>query len=308
MEEQVSCRSAHNLPSRASRRRRKIGLCAFVALVAASCCNAEGIIDAAVDVTYDSNLTRAGSSADVRSDAAVSGDFAPKWVLALDESGGATLGADFGGQHYLRYRGLDNAWIGVTAAYRHKTGLGYGAPWVLVEASAAYHDYNVNLRTGPRFYARAECGKRFSEALDAHVGVFFERRRSVYGEPEVPGIPGTVFDGRGSGIDVGAAFAVTETLVISGALAARRGDVVSTTSRGLAIFNASTAIAEDSTFGDELYAYRLRGTTNTVALTASWALDDRSSLNIGYTGERTRVAQGLDYRSNLARLAFLYRY
>ena len=70
----------------------------------------------------------------------------------------------------------------------------------------------------------------------------------------------------GGGVEIGAAYAVTEQLASSGRFASRRGDVVSTTSQGYAIFQASNAIAADPAFGDELYAYRLRGTTNVFSL------------------------------------------
>jgi hypothetical protein len=281
---------------------------AFALLVHAASADAEVLLDASANWGYDDNLTRASSPTDRRTDNALSTTAALQWFYAPTEYDGETLGIFGGGQAYRRYRGLDNGWIGVNAAYRHKMGLGYAAPWWLVAATSAYHRYEDQLRTGRRYGARAELGKRFDERLDAHIAAFYDWRFAAHGESLVPGIPADVYDLRGGGFDVGAAYAVTEQVAISGRFATRRGDVVSTTSQGYAIYQASNAIAEDPTFGSALYAYRLRGTTNTFSLSASWAFNDHASLSVGYSEERTNVAEGLDYRSHLATVTFQYQH
>jgi hypothetical protein len=57
-----------------------------------------------------------------------------------------------------------------------------------------------------------------------------------------------------------------------------------------------------------LFAYRLRGTTYTGALTASYALSDASSLDFAYQYGFTRAAQGLEYTTNAIFLTFVYRH
>jgi hypothetical protein len=86
--------------------------------------------------------------------------------------------------------------------------------------------------------------------------------------------------------------------------------VVSTTRQHQEIFLESDAIAADPAFGDDFFAYRLRGTstTRTVAVTLSWALSDRSSLNFRYADERTSAYEGLDYRGRIAALSFAFSY
>jgi len=112
----------------------------------------------------------------------------------------------------------------------------------------------------------------------------------------------------GQGGYVRAGYAVTEDLLLSAKIAVRRGDVVSTSSETAQVIGAATAIAEDPTFGDDLYDYRLRGTTRMAVVSMSWAVDSRSSLNLSYTGESTSIAAGLDYRSHAASLTYSYRY
>ncbi len=88
----------------------------------------------------------------------------------------------------------------------------------------------------------------------------------------------------------------------------RRGDVVATTHPNLAIFLASDAIGDTGAFGPDFYDYRLRGTTQTGNGTLSYALDDRSSVNLGYAYAFTRAAQNLQYPIHSVSASWVYRY
>ncbi len=186
--------------------------------------------------------------------------------------------------------------------------LGYAAPWILLAASASHDNYHQDIRDGDRVELRAELGKRFTETFDAAFGARFERRYAKNDAPVVPSISGKVFDLRGRSAYVRAGYAVSDQLLLGVDLAVRRGDVVATTRRDFQIFAVSDAIAADPTFGSDFFAYRLRGTTDTAKLTASWALDERSSLNFAYTDERTDAAGGIIYRSHSANLVYAWRY
>lgn len=283
-------------------------LCGILLVLASAPLRAEWLFDADAGAFYDDNLGRASAPADIRAGSAATLALAARWFTSPTEFDGLSVGAAAGGEAYDRYHGLNNVWAVGTALYRHKFGVGLAAPWVLCEFAAGYYDYDFNVRTGARFALRAEAGKRFSEIFDAEIGVFYDRRYGPFGEPDIPGISGKAFNLRGQGVYLRAGYAATENLLLSARLAVRRGDVVSTSAETDQIISAATAIAEDPTFGDELYDYRLRGTTRTTVVTVSWALNERSSLNLSYTGETTNVMAGLDYRSNAASLTYSYRY
>jgi hypothetical protein len=270
--------------------------------------HAEWLFDADAGAFYDNNLGRASSPADFRAGSAATLAIAASWFAAPTESDVLSVGAAVGGEAHDRYHGLNNGWAVGTALYRHKFGVGLSAPWVLGEIAGGYYEYDFNVRTGARFALRAEMGKRLSETFDIEIGAFYDRRYGPFGVPDIPGISGKAFDLRGEGVYFRAGYAVTENLLLSARLAVRRGDVVSTATETDQIISAATAIAEDPTFGDELYDYRLRGTTRTAVVTLSWALNARSSLNLSYTGEATSVMAGLDYRSSMAALTYSYRY
>ena len=178
----------------------------------------------------------------------------------------------------------------------------------MLAASASHDNYREDIRDGDRVELRAELGKRFTESFDAAFGGRLERRFAKNDAPVVPGISGKVFELRARSAYARAGYAVSEQLLLGVELDVRRGDVVATTRRNFQIFVVSDAIAADPTFGSDFFAYRLRGTTDTAKLTASWALDDRSSLNFAYTDERTDAAGGIIYRSHSANLVYAWRY
>jgi len=283
-------------------------LCGILLTVVSTPLRAEWLFDADASLFHDGNLSRASAAADVRADSAATLAIAGRWFAAPTAYDGFTVGGAVGGEAYHRYHGLNNAWALGTARYRHKFGVGLEASWFLGEVAGGYYGYDVDVRTGARYALRLEVGRRLGESLDTEIGAFYDRRYGPFGEPDIPGISGKVFNLSGRGMYVRAAYAMTENLLLSARLAVRRGDVVSTLSETEAIISAATAIAEDPTFGDELYDYRLRGTTRTAVVTISWALNDRASLNLTYTGEATNATAGFDYRSNAANLTLSCRY
>jgi len=282
--------------------------CALVIGCASGAASAAWQLDVDAGFRYDSNLTRAYAPADIRADTAFALDATAGSFRALSGADGLTLGADVRTEAYHRFHGLNLFGVGASAAYRHKFGLGYAAPWLALTVSGAHDDYRGDIRDSNRFEARAELGQRFTAEFDAEFGAVYERRYANNDEPVVPGISGKVFDLRGERIYARAGYAVTDRLLLGVELAARRGDVVASTRRDFEIFVVSDAIAADPAFGPDFFAYRLRGTTDTATLSASWALDDHSSLNLIYADERTDAAGGVAYRSRSASLEFAWRY
>jgi hypothetical protein len=282
--------------------------CALALACATSVSHAALQFDADAGFLYDNNLTRAYAPADIRGDTAFSLDATAGSFWALSGADGLTLAAHGRTELYHRFLGLDWIGAGASASYRHKFGLGSRAPWIAFSVDGAYADYRTDIRDGARIEARAELGKRFTPEFDAAFGGAYERRYARRDEPVVPGISGRVFALRGESLYARVGFAATERLHIGGKLAMRRGDVVATTRPDFDIFVVSDAIAADPAFGAGFFAYRLRGTTDTARISASWALDDRSSLNVVYADERTDAAGGVYYRSHRAELVYAWRH
>jgi Outer membrane protein beta-barrel domain len=271
--------------------------------------HADWEVNASVGAFYGDNLTRAQDAVDKRAAGAGVVNVNATNFIPFTGSDSVTFTVNGRGEAFDRYSGLSNMVVGGAAAYRHKFGVGYLAPWSTLSVGASYDNYRQDLRTSTRLDVRVEAGKRFTEQFDVSAGLTYERRYDNHGDAIVPGIPGNVFDLEGKGAFVRAGFAPTDALGIDVKAGVRRGDVESTAQQSLPIFLASSAIAEDPVWGDpNLYAYRLRGTTWSGALSANYALSDQSSLEFAYNYDFTRAAQGLEYKTNAVTLTFAYRF
>ena len=288
----------------------RLALGGMLVLSWSAAARAEWLFDVDAGARYESNLTRAQQQPDIRGDAAATLFASAGSFFALSGADGLTLAVNAATETWHRFQGLDRISIGASASYKHKFGLGYSAPWLSFGLSGSHDDYRNAIRDSDRFEARAELGQRFSEAFDASVGALYDRRYARNDRPVVPGISGRVFDVRGKSAYVRAGYALAEQLQAGAQFAVRRGDVVSTTRRHQEIFLESEAIAADPAFGDDFFAYRLRGTstTQTAAVTLSWAFSDHSSLNFRYADERTSAYEDLDYRGRVAALTFAFSY
>jgi hypothetical protein len=269
---------------------------------------ADVIVDAAAGFVHDSNLTRAAGADSIRGDGATLLSGSLGYLIA--PSAGSVISLDVGAlaERYARYRPLDHVEVALRAFWRHKFGVGAYVPYVAAGASVSRDDYRDDLRDGNRASGYVEVGRRFDASVDAALGAGVDRRRQRHGEPLVPGFSGDVFDLRGTNAWIRAACALGADVELGGRVGLRRGDVESTSHRGLAVFSASDAIAADRAFGDDdLFAYRLRGTTWAAAAALSWALSPHAAIDAGYAYELTHAAQGLDYRSRVVRLSISYR-
>ena len=277
-------------------------------LCAAGPAYAEWFYDAHAGGLYDDNLTRAQQAADVRGDGAATLAASGGWYYASTGTDGITLSLEANGEAYARFHGLNLISVGGSAGYRHKFGVGRDVPWASITVSAAHDDFREDIRDGGRLEVSLEAGKRLSENFDASVGIATDRRSASNDRPVVPGISGKPFDLSGHSVFARVAYDVTERLQVGARVSARRGDVVSTTRQNLDIFLASDAIAADPTFGSDFYAYRLRGTTTSANASLSWALSDRSSLNLSYAVVRTAAYDDLNYLSRLGTIVLAFRY
>src|SRR5215831_7731632 len=133
--------------------------CALLLLAPSSVAAPDTLLDVEAGAFYDSNLTRAQMSADIRADGAATLAASAGWFFAPSGNDGLTATLDARGEAYYRFHGLDLIGVGGTLAYRHKFGVGYTAPWLTVAFTAAYDAYQQDLRTGARWAASAELGQ-----------------------------------------------------------------------------------------------------------------------------------------------------
>jgi hypothetical protein len=263
--------------------------------------------DAEAARVYDDNLSRAQRDSDIIRDHALAlrGALGRRFVVA---DGDLVLRGEARAARYDNYLGLDHAALGVGAAWRRKLGLGLTAPWLAADATLLAEDYDEPVRDGSRAALSLELGRRFGPRFDASLAAAYDRREQREDLATVPGISGRPFSLQGRSLSVQARFAFDERLLAFGAVAGRRGDVVSSTRRNLQIFRESAAIADDPAFGPDFIAYKLTGArTSSYTVGLSWALGAKASLDAAVTGDSTRARGGLDYDGNVYSLSLVYR-
>jgi hypothetical protein len=266
---------------------------------------AEWVIDADAAIVHDDNLTNAAYDFDVVGD----------WAVALSASVGKrfqfsgydslTVSAQASGEKYFEVTGLDNAALGLEARFRHKLGLGLAAPWVGLGVSTSHMSFDRDIRDGWRHRVTLGGGKRIGRRLDLSAELAFERRTADHIRPEFPGVSGAVFNLSSESLRLNAVYLFGGQVYASVGYELRRGDVVSTLlvyQPGQSIYAVTTAVEEDPAFGDEAYAYRLKGTSHTVDARLSAAITGSLTANMEYARVMTLARGGNNYTKNVVRL------
>ena len=270
--------------------------------------DAAWIADVDAGFVYEDNVNLAEMERDTRSDTAVGTSVSAGALAYPTGDSVVSLTGDAIGAAYLRFGGLSNLYLGATAAFRHKFGLGAQAPWVRVAGSAARLEYRDDVRDGWRHRLAAAVGKRFGEQWEVRAEYAFERRTADHETAVTPRLPGDVFDQTSHTVSVRGSYQPSKTIVVFAGYAVRQGDVASTTPRNADIFAASSAVTADPAFGPDALAYKIDATTHLLGAGLSFALGDRSSFNLGYEHQIGLGNGGIDYSNNVFRASFLYSY
>jgi hypothetical protein len=265
-------------------------------------------------LVHDTNLSRAQNPEDRIKDTALAARAALARAFQIGDYADASVGADVRLTRYTRSHGASFAAVGVNAGARRKLGLGLTAPWIALDGTASYEDARENIRDGMRYALSFTAGKRFTPDLDASAGIAYDRRvqRKSYVEEEEEeegaGYGGKPFSLQGRSLFARVNYALGDRAGLIGAVALRRGDVVSSTRRNPAIVDSSNAIADDPAFGPDFIAYRLSG-ARTRSLTGgiSWSLAPRTALEATLTKDDTTVRGGLDYSAVIFALTLIHR-
>ena len=281
------------------------GLLLAVCLAAAQPAAAQWSVETEAGLREDSNLGNARLAADVVSDHALQAAVSATQTVLLDNDDLVNWGGRLAGESYARFAGLNNFSLGASASYRHKLGLGAYAPWLRAAWSSTRLSYVDQIRDGWLHEVDFTAGKRLAERWNAWANFRLERRTAAAQEEEVPGISGDAFSQRSRALAVAAEYAPDDATLLTFGGLLRRGDVVSTSRPDYGVFAVSTAIAEDPTFGDERYAYRLTGTSYGLALGLAVSLGPRSRLDIGLQRQVTHAEGGNDYAKTIRSVAWI---
>ena len=270
-------------------------VCAL-ALAHVAAAHAEWIVDAAGDVVYEDNLTRATRRADRRSDVALSPALSVGHHFQLTDAMSLLATADFKGSLYPQFERLSNVSSTLTLGVRQKFGLGAFAPWLRVFATGGVLDYGDNVRDSALVDAGLEVGRRLSQRFDLRGGYTYERLEAR----------SSVFDQDSHTISLKGDVGLTDALQLTLGYAARWGDLVvhRAPAPGAALPPHSRLV---NTFDTPLVALRISATTHIFAAAVSYALTERAALNAGYEYQLS-IGPLFNYPNNLARVGFGYSF
>lgn len=290
---------------------------------------AQWLVNTSANYEFNDNLSNAQLADDIKSDSAFRASLSTGRYWQLTNFTGLTVTADLGGKAYLHFSSLNNVFYGASTVLHHKFGLGETVPWLSVSGSVLHHHFENSQRNAWYYTGAVSLGKRLNERWELYAKYQYETRHADHiinipglttemqhayeeeheEEHEVyPPILGDAFNTTAHRISLTGIYTMTDNLTVYLSYTRREGNVTSTTLRNLDIFSISNAITEDSTFGNNRYAYRLNASSNIVSVGLSWALNGHSSLNISYERMESSAGHGINYSNNGGYLTLLYNF
>jgi hypothetical protein len=254
----------------------------------------------------DTNLSRGKLDRDIKADNATFIDAHLGRAFELTENLSASITGEAHAEHYARYTGLNHISAGASVGLKHKLGIGLTAPALRYHASLARLSFSDSYRTGWKTTAGASITKRFNEKWELSTSLNFDHRWTDKEKRLPPTFSGAAYDVTGHTVSIDANYTASDKWLLSFGLAQRRGEIASTGVHTKAIWDASTAWSKDYALGDD--SYRIDARTNMLNLAASYALSDRSSLNLSYARWLSRANGGFDYNNSIVRATFIYNF
>ena len=263
------------------------------------CVRADWLFDAETGALYDSNFSKSDRSSDVKDDWAWQSDVQVENGFQLARDLRLNLAADLREQVWTRFDAFNNVAPGGTAGLRYRFGLGRLAPWILVEDNVAYSFVREDGRSGLDNRFRVRGGVGITSWLSAEAAYTFDDFEAEEQFWDLSGHSGTIR----------LTFDPTPRLQVALGYSFRNGEVISYAIPARPdIFALASSTDVVSSFGHPLYtAYRLRGSTNALSVSAGYTLNRYISVQVAYEFRNTSHGP-LDYVNHLveAKIAFVY--
>jgi hypothetical protein len=261
---------------------------------------AEWRFDAETGGFYDSNLSNSDRSSDEEADWAWKTDLRIGNGFQLSRDLRLNLVADLRGHLWDQYNAFNEIGAGASASLRYRFGLGPQAPWILLEERIGYDRFQETVRSGWDESLRLRGGIAISERIALEAGYIFGNFAA----------PDDFFDEQGHTANARVIIDLTSSLQVVLGYTYRAGNVISyAVPPRPDILMLTSELRPVTTFGtNPLYtAYRLRGQTNAVSVSAGYALTRYLSVQLAYEYAVTSH-DPLQYENHLveAKVAFAY--
>jgi hypothetical protein len=262
---------------------------------------AEWRFDGETGAFYDSNLSNADRSSDVRDDWAWKSDVSVNNGFQLTRDLRLNIAGDLRGELWDRFGSFNEIGLGALAGLRYRFGLGRQAPWVMLENRFGYDRFQDTERSGYDEEIGLRSGISLSDRVALEAGYSFENYA----------VPDTFYDRQAHHGSVRVIIDPTSFLRVAVGYDYREGDVISYAApprpdiRRLSVEERE----DDATFGsDPLFtAYKLLGQTHSVSISAAYVLNQYASVEVDYEYAVT-IHDPLQYENNLVAAKVLFTY
>ena len=261
---------------------------------------AEWRLDTETGGFYDSNLSNSDRASDREYDLAWKTDLRIGNGFQLSRDLRLNVAADLHSAVWDHYDAFNEIGAGASAGLRYRFGLGRQAPWILLEERIGYDRFHETVRSGWDESLRLRSGIAISERIALEAAYIFGNFAA----------PDDFFDEQGHTANARVIVDLSSSLQIAIGYTYREGNVLSyAVPPRPDILLLTSESRPVTTFGtNPLYtAYRLRGQTNAVSVSAGYALTRYLSVQLAYEYAVTSH-DPLQYENHLveAKLAFAY--
>lgn len=234
-------------------------------------------VDIIVDAgyMYDTNVTRGKERTDKRGDRVYSVNASKGFVFNFEdrENLRANVEAQFSGEKFDTYRGLDRALFGMAGDIKYRTSAEFDAVTYAAFTQAQGEYVYSTLRRGYRFNIGVSARQQVTDKIGLFGAVSFNQRWAR----------SSVFDNQFGSIRLNADYALNnnDTVYLTGEY--RRGHIVSTGAGSLENLDiAEVFVADDAYPGTGFQSYRVRGNTYISTLGYNMGFGPRHSLDLSW--------------------------
>ena len=230
-------------------------------------------IDVGLGYMYDDNVTRAPSGPDKLADQFYSLNASKSFVFPMSTFSRITVDAFVGGELTRTFAGLGNVFGGVQGALQYRGSTEFGAPTFVVFARATGEHFGSTLRSGGRYSAGISARQLVTDRLGVFGALAHNWR---YANSEV-------FDTHDNSalLSVDYSAAPYGTVTLTGEY--RRGNIVSTGQKTLAIIDiAQVFVADDVFTSPQMIDYRFAANSVLATLAYNLPISQTSSLEFSW--------------------------
>lgn len=267
--------------------------------------NTFGDID--IGVINDDNLTRSDYGPDKKAGTAIEifADYGKFYDLKNNWSATATAFAQY--TNHIDFTKLSTLGFGVSGSARKKLGLGAYSSSIQASVSIGVDNTSDSKRSNNSVDLGISWDKRLNDTWELAAGISLDNSNAK----------NSVFNSSGTTVYVSTDYTFSEKLLFSFGLSQRSGDIITVTDASanpneatyqyLSLASGSNNISDD-VFGSGLTAYRIKADTLIIKISASYAINDNSSINAGYENQNSSLAYGISYKNNLLRVNYVYSF